>query len=97
MDTKTDISIKEICKALDIKQETALKWLKNDEFFNELMDNFNKINRYFIIDILKKLNSMAKDGDIKAIKLLMEFQSKLLVNGNDFSKVVIIDDIQHST
>lgn len=95
LDADCQLNFKQICTKLDIDFDTALKWLYDDNFFYDIMYKFNKTNRYFMLELLKKLNKMASDGDIKAIKLLIDLQGKLSIASDDFEKVVIVDDIRH--
>jgi len=96
-DPNCNLEFRDICSEINIDIKIALKWLEDDDFFDDIMKRFHKINRYCALELLKKLNGMANEGDIKAIKLLIEIQNKTInervENVEKVEKVVIIDDI----
>ncbi|MGL5972362.1 MAG: phBC6A51 family helix-turn-helix protein [Oscillospiraceae bacterium] len=91
-DPNCDLTVGEISENLNINKKTLDKWLNDDNFFNENLKQFNSLHKYYFLDILKTLNKMAKEGDMKAIKMIFDMKDKLEIK-NDDKKVVIIDDI----
>lgn len=88
------LSVDEISKDLNLKKSSIQKLLSNDEFMKKNLKLFDLKSKADLLNILKVLNSMAKEGDMKAIKLLFEIRDKLNFDSENVA-VQIIDDISN--